>query len=186
MNSQQREANTKKYKAYVKEMHDFDNRNNSKSYKVVFYLKIVSAMTLGRMKQDTRQWPIYVAQDEQYLDPRVSFHHKPMMPSTLDLAISHMNGSLHNRDKINDNLVQTALQTHYYPSMGLKLVPTAIKHGLDKRNESSRMLWSHVAPINKPIRRNLLKHAKRLPTYLLSWLQTSRKIFSLSPPLQME
>jgi hypothetical protein len=38
---------------YVKKMHDVDNRNNSKSYTVVFYVKIASAMTLSMvMKND--------------------------------------------------------------------------------------------------------------------------------------
>jgi hypothetical protein len=57
------EVNIKKY---VKNVHDVDNPNNSKTYTVVFYVKIASATTLGTMKNDNGLF--YVAKVEQHMD----------------------------------------------------------------------------------------------------------------------
>jgi hypothetical protein len=48
------EVNIKKY---VKEMHEIDNRNNSKRYTVVFFVKVASTKTPGTMKKG----PFHVA-----------------------------------------------------------------------------------------------------------------------------
>jgi hypothetical protein len=81
----------------------------SKSYTVVFYLKIASAMTLlGMMKQGSG---LYMLRTNNFWIR--AFH----FTTTYDVIntgfSSHtINGSLHNRDKINKTLQKT-LQMHY-------------------------------------------------------------------------
>jgi hypothetical protein len=119
--------NDTEMKKYIKEMRDVENRNNGKTYSVVFFVKIASTMTTGMMKRDSGFY--------KWLTTKNIFIRPFPFTKTFDVVntgfISHMNGTLHNRDKINAT-IQTALKTHY-PQLEVKLVPTTIKHGPDKK-----------------------------------------------------
>jgi hypothetical protein len=119
--------NDSEMKKYIKEMRDVENRSNGKTYSVVFFVKIASTMTTGMMKRDNGFY--------KWLTTKSIFIRPFPFTKTFDVVntgfISHMNGTLHNRDKINAT-IQTALQTHY-PQLEVKLVPTTIKHGPDKK-----------------------------------------------------
>ena len=118
-----------KIKDYVKEMRDSDNRNNSKYYTVVFYIKIASSMTLGMMKKDTDLF-MWLRNNNIWIRA-FSF------TTTYDVVtagfISNMHGGIHNRDRVN-NVLQKALKEKY-PHLEVKLVPTTIKHGREDTNK---------------------------------------------------
>jgi DNA-binding FrmR family transcriptional regulator len=118
-----------KIKDYVKEIRDSDNRNNSKYYTVVFYIKVASSMTLGMMKKDTDLF-MWLRNNNIWIRA-FSF------TTTYDVVtagfISNMHGGIHNRDRVN-NVIQKALKENY-PNLEVKLVPTTIKHGRDESNK---------------------------------------------------
>jgi hypothetical protein len=121
--------NEEMIKQYVKEMHDVENRNNDKYYTVVFYIKVASSMTLGTMKKDNGLF-LWLRNNNIWIR---SYH----FTTTYDVVnagfISHMNGGLHNRDRIN-GIIQASLKEKY-PNLEVKLVPTTIKHGLEARTK---------------------------------------------------
>jgi hypothetical protein len=84
-------------KKYIKEMRDVENRNNGKTYSVVFFVKIESTMTTGMMKRDNGFY--------KWLTTKNIFIRPFPFTKTFDVVntgfISHMSGTLHNRDKIN-------------------------------------------------------------------------------------
>jgi hypothetical protein len=118
-------------KHYVKEMRDSDNDkgNKTKFYTVIFYVKVASSMTLGMMKQDNKLF-LWLRDNNIWIR---AFH----FTTTYDVVkagfISHMDGGIHNRDRMN-NIIKTAMQANY-PHIEVQLVPTTIKHGLDARNK---------------------------------------------------
>jgi hypothetical protein len=116
-------------KKYVKEMRDNDNGNKySKYYTVIFYVKVASSMTLGMMKKDNKLF-LWLRDNNIWIR---AFH----FTTTYDVVnagfLSHMDGGIHNRDRVN-NIIQTAMQAKY-PHIEVKLVPTTIKHGLAERS----------------------------------------------------
>jgi len=118
-----------KIKNYVKEMQEIDHRNNNKTYTVVFYVKVASSMTLGTMKKDNGLF--------MWLRNNNIWIRSYNFTTTYDVVsagfISHMNASLHHRDRVNE-AIQEAMKTNY-PHLEIQLVPTTIKHGLDANNK---------------------------------------------------
>jgi hypothetical protein len=120
------EVNIKKY---VKEMHNIDNRNNSKRYTVVFFVKVASTMTLGTMKKNHGLF-MWLRDNDVWIK---SFN----FTTTYDVVnagfISNMNANLHHRDRVND-IIQTAMKKHY-PQLEIQLVPTTIKYGINPQDK---------------------------------------------------
>jgi hypothetical protein len=127
----------------VKNMHDVDHHNNHKSYTVVFFIKVASSMTLGMMKHDHVLY--------EWLQKSKLWIKAFRFETTYDVVntglICHMNGSLHNRDRINNETIQTALKQHY-PHLEVKLVPETIKHGLDRKKRINTQVVSLQADRN--------------------------------------
>jgi hypothetical protein len=154
------EVNIKKY---VKEMHEINNRNNSKRYTVVFFVKVASIMTLGMMKKNYGLF-MWLRDNDVWIK---SFNFTTTYGVVNAGFISNINANLHHRDRVNDT-IQTAMKKHY-PQLEIQLVPTTIKHGLNPQDKCT----THVVSSPKPITRTYRNLVKPLCTF-----STSRRTYS--------
>jgi hypothetical protein len=89
----------------MKEMHEINNRNNSKRYIVVFFVKVASTVTLGTMKKDHGLF-MWLRNDYIWIK---SFNLTTTYNVVNDGFISNMNANLHHHDRVND-AIQTAMK----------------------------------------------------------------------------
>jgi hypothetical protein len=78
--------------------------------------------------------------------------------------ISHMHGSLHNRDRIND-IIQKAMKTNFPEEIEVKMVPTpSFKHGLKAKQHVTHVVSIQAARKHLNEAREALVATRRIPT----------------------